>query len=138
MPVVIGLRLDFALCVKHKQEYVNGHQVYRYPTDGGKELPSGDLWPVEIAIHKRTYDRYNELPRHWPRLETGDLVLCRSRTKRPTDFYTGGHNAPLSCARVSSDPVADNWREALNTKRWYCPACASNYSRHVGSCTGDL
>ena len=118
LPVVIGLDLELALCIKHHDESKNGHQVYRFPTGGRREIPFGELWPVEISIHWATYDRYNELPRHWPRLETGDLVLCRSRTKCPMDFYRGGHDAPLSCARVSSDPAADNWKEAIKSKRW--------------------
>ena len=138
MPVVIGLKLEIELCTKHGKPFKNGHQMYRFSTRNRREIPLNEVWPVEIAIHKETFDRYNAIPQHWPELLTGEKVMCRCRDRRPCDFFECGHDAPLSCGRVSRDPIGDKWRKAINTDEWRCPACDYNKLSCLGSATGDL
>ena len=136
LPVVIGLQLEKALCTKHEQPFKSGHQMYRYCTKNRREIPLNEVWPVEIAIHWEPLDRYNAIPQHWPELLTGEKVMCRCREQRPCDFFEGGRDAPLSCGRVSSDPIGDKWRKAINTDEWRCPACDYNKLSCLGSATG--
>ena len=94
MPVVIGLQLEIGLCTKHGKPFKNGHQMYRYCTNNRREIPLNEVLPMEIAIHKETFNRYNANPQHWEELLTGEKVMCRCLDRPPCDFFAGGHDAP--------------------------------------------
>ena len=78
--------------------------------------------PLKLATRRR----YQDLRLHWAEVAAGTKVLCRCRTQKPEDFLKCGHGRPLSCGRVSLDPVHDQWSPALGTKEWRCTTCDYN------------
>ena len=96
--------------------------------------------PVEVAVHVPTYNRYNRLREHWCDLKSGAKVLCHTRKHHPEGFYDTGHGKPLSCGRVTTNPVGAWWRNDAvgGTGEWRCPQCNLNAALKVGSITGDL
>ena len=62
----------------------------------------------------------------------------RCRTQKPEDFSKCGHGSPLSCGRVSLDPVHDQWSPPPGTKEWFCITCDYNDTNNTpASSTSD-
>ena len=137
-PCVIGFNLPLEMCGTHAG-LPHGRRCRRYRTRGRREVPLEELRPVEVSFHVPTYERYNQLRDHWCDVNSGKKVLCRTRQHHPEDFYCTGHGKPLSCGRVTANPVGDRWLNAVGgTGEWRCPQCNLNAALQVGSITGDL
>ena len=111
-PCVLGFDLPLSVCGTHDKPFKNGRRCRRYLTGRRREVPLAELHLVEVSFHRPTYERFQEIGTHWHELEAGTKVMCRCREKHPDDFYKGGHGDPLSCARVSTNPLADGPEEA--------------------------
>ena len=135
---VIGFDLPLDCCGNHGKPLSNGRHNKHYLTGNLKQIPFEELCPVEVSFHQPTYERYQRIFIDWQDLRAGIKVMCRCRLQYPEDIFNGGHGGPLSCARVSSDPVGDGWLRAKGTDQWRCPSCEFNASNGLGSVTGDL
>ena len=106
--------------------------------------PCGTFWdarkrPTSIWIHISLYKRFVELPSWWRKLQEGTAVVCRSKKGTPSDLYKAGDASPMTCGRVCSfDRLQEeNWTQANESKRWYCPSCGRLYAQNK-PCTGWL
>ena len=109
--------------------------------------PCGTIWdardrPTSIWIHTGLFERFRNLPSLWHTLQDGTAVACRSKRRRstsktPSDLYTAGDAAPMTCGRVCAfaNLKAENWKKAGKSRQWYCPTCGQLYAQGK-PCTG--
>ena len=143
-PIVVGMGLNLNECGMHgklRSGAVLRRKTISHNYGPGAPLPlQQNLNIQEVRFYIPLYQRYQELPAHWPALQRGDLVLCRAKHGCPNDFFTGGHGPPLSCGRVTADPKEDGWMTTCRkgTQQWRCPTCHSRYNQYRSTVTGEI
>ena len=136
-PVAIGFNFDVSKCGLHGR-LQNGVEIRRCLLSEA-EVPLQRLHLVECRIFTALFTRYNQLGDVWEAVQRDDRVLCRCRRAHPEDFFSGGHGAPLSCARSTTTPEEDGWMNTARTgtRQWRCPECDRNTRLQLGSVTGE-
>jgi len=127
-PVALCWYFDTAKVHTHKRLVTGTVQVVKLPVDSLFDV-RGTL--TQIWVHRTLYERFRELPRHWPALRAGRLVACRARLAYPDDLYRSGDASPMTCGRVvavESDEF-QIWVKASSTKQYRCPWCEGLYKR---------
>ena len=134
-PVVLAWDIEKETLKTHG-ELVDGSVIWVH------KQPCGTIWdarnkPTSIWIHMSLYERFRNLPSWWHKLQEGTVVVCRSRVRFPSDLYKAGDAAPMTCGRVCAfeNLRAEQWRQAGESKQWYCPTCGKFYA-HCKPCTG--
>ena len=132
-PVAIGFAYDITQSLLHST-LKNDVELHVWTVGGRTRVPLEEFPIVSLHIYEPLYNRMQELNKHWPDLERGETVMCRSRYGAP-DFFKFGHGSGWTCCRVTAYPKSCGWLKKEG--RYRCPDCDWNELFLKGSVTGE-
>ena len=95
-PVALGLAVPSEVIGLHKF-LKNGVRISRIKAaDGNPFIPIEELEIVEVNVYLPMFRRFESLGSVWEQLKRDELVLCRCRRGKPSDYFKGGHGKPWS------------------------------------------